>query len=346
MRAVLRVRRAGPLVTFQDGGRRGLMRFGVPESGPMDRFAHAAANIALGREAGSTAIEISLGGLAVTCSSAPVTIAVCGGGFVVDHAGEQCTPWTVRTLVPGDTLMVSAGVWGSWCYLGVAGELVAQRWMGSTSTHVRSGLGGGLVQAGDELVIDAPEVDLARDGPIEQPAIATPTNQLRVVLGPQLECFGPDTPDTLLNHAYRLSNAYDRMGVRLDGPNLDLVDALAIPSTPIVRGSLQVAGDGVATLLFADHQTTGGYPKIATVISSDVARASQLRSGDSVHFVAVEPADAIGAVRAATTERSRQLSAIAERPGLVTQRLLATNLVGGVFHHRPAHKQTQQGHAQ
>lgn len=309
------------------------MRFGVPESGPMDRFARAAANIALGRQAGSTAVEISLGGLAVTCSSAQVTIAVCGGGFVVDHAGEQCTPWTVRTLVPGDTLTVSAGERGSWCYLAVAGDLVARHWMGSTSTHVRSGLGGGLVQAGDELVIDAPEFDLARHGPIEQPMIATPTNHLRVVLGPQLECFGPDTPGTLVDHAYRLSNAYDRMGVRLDGPNLDLADALAIPSTPIVRGSLQVAGDGVATLLLADHQTTGGYPKIATVISCDVARASQLRSGDSVQFVAIDPASAIDAVRAATTERSRQLSAIAERPGLVTQRLLANNLVGGVFHY-------------
>jgi allophanate hydrolase subunit 2 len=110
-RAVLHVARAGPLVTMQDGGRPGLMRFGVPASGPMDRFAHAAANAVLGRPPASTAIEISLGGLAVGCTSGSVTVAICGGGFTVSHAGERCTPWTVRTLRPGDTLTITAGTW-------------------------------------------------------------------------------------------------------------------------------------------------------------------------------------------------------------------------------------------
>ena len=334
-RAVLHVTRAGPSVTVQDGGRPGLMRFGVPASGPMDTFAHAAANVSLGRSADATAIEISLGGLAVTCAEAAVTVAVCGGGFSVDHAGERMAPWTAVTLVPGDTLKVSAGTWGSWCYLAFAGELVARSWLGSASTHVRSGLGGGTVGAGDALTIESAEVDVAREGAIEQPLNARPSTTLRVVLGPQLERFASDAGDVLLGHPYRLTAAYDRMGVRLDGPSLQLHDALAIPSTPILRGSLQVAGDGVPTLLFADHQTTGGYPKIATVISPDAAAAAQLRSGDAVRFVALDPADAVRIARTAVADRARRLAALAERPGLTARRLLGANLIGGVFNHAP-----------
>jgi allophanate hydrolase len=301
----------------------------------MDPFAHAAANVALGQPPTDTAIEVSLGGLSVTCTSAPVTISVCGGEFAVDHAGERCTPWTVRTLIPGDTLTINAGKRGSWCYLAVAGELVARQWLGSTSTHVRAGLGGGLVCTGDEIRIESAQVDAAREGPIEPPAVAQPTQVLRVVLGPQPECFGPDAADVLLGSTYVLTSAYDRMGVRLAGATLPINDALAIPSTPIVRGSLQVAGDGVPTLLFADHQTTGGYPKIATVITDDANRATQLRSGDTVQFVELDPAAAIAAARAAAASRAHHLAVLADRPGLHTRRLLSTNLIGGAFHTQP-----------
>ncbi len=330
--AVLHVRRAGPLVTIQDAGRPGLMRYGVPASGPMDRFAHAAANVVLGRPLTQTAIEVSLGGLSVECTSAPVTVSVCGGDFAVDHAGERRTSWAVLTLAPGDTLTISAGRWGSWCYLAVAGDIVSRRWLGSTSTHVRSDLGGGLVRAGNEIVIESAQVDDARDGPIEPPVVAQPARVLRVVLGPQLECFGPDAADVLLGNPYVLTAAYDRMGVRLAGPHLSINDALAIPSTPIVRGSVQVTGDGTPTLLFADHQTTGGYPKIATVIADDASRATQLRSGDTVQFVGRDPAAAIHAARAAASSHAHHLAVLADRPGLRTRRLLSTNLIGGAFH--------------
>ena len=330
--AVLHVRRSGPLVTIQDAGRPGLMRYGIPASGPMDSFAHAAANLVLGQAPTDTAIEVSLGGLSVTCSAAPVTVSICGGEFAVDHAGERCAPWTVRTLVPGDTLTISAGTRGSWCYLAVVGKLVAREWLGSTSTHVRAGLGGGPVCTGDEILIESAEVDDAREGPIEPPSIARPTRVLRVVLGPQSECFGPDAAEVLLGSTYVLTAAYDRMGVRLAGAHLPIEDAMAIPSTPIVRGSLQVTGDGVPTLLFADHQTTGGYPKIATVIADDASRATQLRSGDTVQFMQLDPAAAIQAARSAAASRAQHLAVMADRPGLQTRRLLSTNLIGGAFH--------------
>jgi allophanate hydrolase len=229
-------------------------------------------------------------------------------------------------------LAVSAGPSGSWCYLAVSGELIAERWSGSTSTHVRSALGGGLVRSGDRLIVEAAEVDHAVDGPVEVPALARPPSRLRVVLGPQLGRFVPGAADVLVDRPYVLTAASDRMGVRLDGAQLELDGALGIPSTPMVRGSLQVAGDGVPTLLMADHQTTGGYPTIATVIADDATRATQLRPGDAVQFVPIEPADAIMAARAAAAERDEQLAVIADRPGLRTRRLLGSNLIGGVFH--------------
>ena len=333
--ARLHVERAGALTTLQDAGRPGLMRFGFPASGPMDRFAHAAANVAIGRPPGSTAIEVSLGGIVLRCADAPLTVAVCGGGFAVTCAGERLTPWTVCTLAPGDTLAVAAGPWGSWCYVAVAGDVVAHRWMGSTATHVRSGLGGGVLRAGDVLVVEHARADDARDGAIEEPADVGPvgaSDPMRVVLGPQLDRFAPDAAATLLGAPYVLTAAYDRMGVRLDGRRLALTDALAIPSAPIVRGSLQVDGDGLPTLLLADHQTTGGYPVIATLVADDVDRVVQSRAGDEVRFVAVEPADAVREARRRAARRAQQLDAVAHRPGAHSRRLLATNLIDGVFH--------------
>jgi 5-oxoprolinase (ATP-hydrolysing) subunit C len=119
--AILRVRHAGPLVTIQDSGRPAQMRFGVPASGPMDPFAFRAANLVLGQLLDMAAIEISLGGLVVDCDAGPITLAVCGGMFRVEHNAAPCNAWTVVTLHPGDNLRISAGEWGSWCYLAVSG---------------------------------------------------------------------------------------------------------------------------------------------------------------------------------------------------------------------------------
>lgn len=337
-RAVLEVRQVGPLVSYQDGGRPGAMRFGVPVSGPMDRLAHTAANVVVGRPATATAVEVSVGGLVLVAAVGSVTVAVCGGGFDVVHGRERCAPWSVCTLRQGDELSIAAGRWGSWCYLAVAGDLAAHRFMGSTATHVRSGLGGGLLRVGDQLVVEHATAQPDRDGPVEVPPGARTASRLRVVPGPQAHCFVPGAVDALLGGGYRLTPAGDRMGVRLDGPRLELADALGVPSAPVVRGSIQVAGDGVPTLLFADHQTTGGYPRIATVIDPDVDRAARLRPGDPVEFVAIDPESAVLAARATAAEHRRAVEALAERPGVRSRRLLSVDLVGGVVDTEASHE--------
>ncbi len=311
--ALLKVAFAGPLVTIQDGGRFGAMRFGVPASGPMDRFAHAAANVALGRPAGAGAIEVSLGGLVLDCLEGGVTLALAGGGFTVDHGGVRAGGWCVRSLRAGERFAVRPGRWGAWCTLAVLGDLEAPEWLESRATHSVSGLGGGAIATGAELRVAAARIDPALEGDIPFPVTARPRPRLRAVIGPQDRHFTADALAAFPASVFTVTPACDRMGMRLAGPPLTLRDALAIPSEPIVRGSVQVAGDGVATLLHADHQTTGGYPKIATVISCDLDQAAQLRPRDRIGFELVDADAAVDLVRTRARRDARYFERLAQR---------------------------------
>lgn len=299
--AVLAVSFAGPHVSVQDGGRPGLMRYGVPRSGPLDRRSFAAANLALGNPAGAPGIEVSMGGLMLQCLSGAVGFAVAGGGFIVEHAGDRRGSWSVATLRAGEALTIRPGPWGSWCYLAFAGRLQVPQWLGSASTHAISGLGGGRLTRGTQLVI----ADAARRAEcrIPCPVTARPRHELRVTPGPQQRFFSARTISDFLSGAWRMTDAWDRMGVRLAGPPIAPQAALDMPSGPVVRGSVQVAGDGVATVLLADHQTTGGYPRIATVLDCDLDGFVQLRPRDRVSFRPVSAEQAISLAR--TAQRGR-----------------------------------------
>ena len=132
-------------------------------------------------------------------------------------------------------------------------------------------------------------------------------------MGPQDRFFDAAAMAALLGEPFRLSDSYDRMGVRLRGPSLTPVARLDMPSEPVARGSVQVAGDGVATVLLADHQTTGGYPKIATVLGDDLDGFAQLRPRDLVRFVAVTPAQAVVLARQHAVLRAKVLAGVARR---------------------------------
>ncbi len=294
-RAVFGVVDAGPLVSVQDGGRPGLMRFGVPGSGAMDRRSLMIANLALGNPSGAPAIEVSRGGLTLDCVEGAVSVAVAGGGFVVQVAGLRLGSWVVVTLRAGDRLTVRQGPWGSWTCLAFAGRMVARDWLGSAATHAPSGFGGGMLAPGQQIVVDAARQ--VAEGAIPCPVWARPRRVVHAVPGPQDRVFPPEALEAFFGAPYRLTDAYDRMGVRLRGPLVAAGSALNLPSQAIVRGSVQVAGDGVATVLLADHQTTGGYPKIATVVPDDLDGFVQLRPQDAVRFVAVEARAAVDRAR-------------------------------------------------
>lgn len=335
--AVLSVNSAGPHVSIQDAGRFGFLRYGVPASGPMDRASFAAANIALGNQVNQPAVEISMGGLVLDCLTGSVTFAVAGGGFMLDLAGRRMGSWTIATLTEGQRLAIRPGHWGSWTYLAFAGELTAEKWLGSSSTHAMSGLGGGRLTAGTQLNVMEAAVRPEREGSIPCPVTARPRSELYVVLGPQDRFFSQKTIETFLASPYRLTDAYDRMGVRLQGAALKPDGLLNMPSEAIVRGSVQVAGDGVATVLLADHQTTGGYPKIATVLDADLDAFAQLRPRDLVAFRQVTPAEAIALTRMRAATAVRYLEAINKPHGTLEQRLMSENLIGGVVDAHGSH---------
>lgn len=322
-RARLRVDAAGPLTSWQDAGRPGHLAIGVPPSGPIDRLAFAAAARLLDAAA-PAAIELSHGGVRLTCLDGAIGYAVTGAAVArVDGGGPR--GWYSGRLDAGTTidLQVAGGNWG---YLAFADMPQAPRWLGSIATHALSGLGGGIIHAG--AVIDVTDV---RDD-LPPRSIAAPTapvdTPVRVVIGPQDRFFAADTLALLAEQPFAVSARMNRMGLQLDGPRLQPI-RVDMPSEPALRGCLQVDGGGALTALLADHQTTGGYPRIATVLDADIDALAQRPVGSPVRFRAVTPAEAIAAARAAATARRLQLDRCAVGVTLDAA-LLTANLIDGV----------------
>ncbi|MCB5409539.1 biotin-dependent carboxyltransferase family protein [Pseudogemmobacter faecipullorum] len=310
--ALLAIRFAGPHVTLQDGGRPGWMRYGVPRSGAMDRLALQAANLALGNPARATVIEISRGGLQLSCSAGCVSFALAGGGFHTGLDGKPGAAWQRGQLREGQRLVIRPGLWGSWCYLAFAGEIVQPDWLGSTATHGPSGLGGRRLASGDQLQLRETRIraDLPQDFPC--PVFARPRAALQITPGPQERFFAPGALDLLEQGGWQVSPASDRMGIRLQGPELKPL-RLDMPSEPLLRGALQIAGDGVATVLMADHQTTGGYPKLATVLDCELDGFAQCRPGTPLSFRRVTAEAAIALARTRAAIQADWLGALARR---------------------------------
>lgn len=332
MTAALRILAAGPGSTVQDGGRHGYLRYGVTGAGPMDPFAHALANRALGNKAGSAAIEVSLGGMEVSAEDGPLIIALAGGAFQVTLDGQPLPPATVLRLEPGAKLKLRAGDTGMWSYLAVAGGFDLPEVLGSSATHTRTSMGGiegRMLQAGDRLAICAASREITT-GRIVAPLLKRPAETIRVLLGPQHDYFAEDQIASFLAGPWTISPRGDRMACFLDGPRLSHELGFNIPSDGVAMGAIQVPGEGLPIVLMADRQSTGGYPKIATVIGADLGRLAQARPGTSFSFRAVSHDEA---VRARAAEQAFLSSEITIEP-LIRSRfssefLLGLNLVDG-----------------
>jgi biotin-dependent carboxylase-like uncharacterized protein len=328
--AVFKIDQVGPFVSVQDKGRFGYMRFGVTEAGPMDRLGHAMANFAVGNPETDPAIEISLGGLTLTCVEGEITACVAGGSFDVHLDGQELAPWSIFTMSVGSKLRIRTGAWGSWTYLAFAGQLDADSWLGSSSTHMGSGLCGASFVQDDIIKIENPRVLENANVKFYDPEHLKPSGDIHVVMGPQDRYFTEKSIASLLLTEYEVTNEYNRMGVRLKGEKLEINQALDMPSEPIARGSLQVPGHGDPICLLADHQTTGGYPKIATVISPDQDRLVQLRAGNRLRFIEVTPMRAVEMARQRKAEIDVMKAEIeANRVGYL-QKLWSSNLISGV----------------
>ncbi len=299
-RDAFKVESPGPLTTVQDLGRYVYQRFGVPVSGAMDRFALRAGNLLVGNRAGAAALEFTLAGPSLlalrTCR-----VAVTGAEAPVELDGAPVPQWQAFEAPEGSTLKLGAATDGLRGYLCLGGGIDVPSVLGSRSTYLKSGFGGHegrALREGDVLRAGRPQLGSVVKQDEPDPAYAPYygiEHEVRVVLGPQHDAFTDEGKFTLLNSLYTVSPQSDRVGYRLVGPTVEHSGSSDIVSDGAPMGAVQVPGDGQPIVLMADRGVTGGYPKIATVISADLPLIAQARPDDSVRFraVTVEEAEEI-----------------------------------------------------
>jgi antagonist of KipI len=303
----------GLLTTVQDLGRLGYQRYGVPASGALDPFALRVANRLVGNSEDAAGLEVTLIGPRLRFLADSV-IAVAGADLSPSLDGERAATWEPFAVTTGSVLSFADANDGVRAYVAVAGGGIdVPVVLGSRSTHVRSRLGGfegRALQAGDRLQApsrEAPRHVAARRLPQDQVPRYGHSHALRVVLGPQADAFTPHGVDTLLSAEYTVSGQSDRIGCRLQGPSIEHATSPDIVSDGTPNGAVQVAGDGMPMVLLADRGTTGGYTKIATVITVDLPSLAQAATGDTVTFTAV-PVDEAHALLREREERLRRLA--------------------------------------
>ncbi|MET0437368.1 MAG: biotin-dependent carboxyltransferase family protein [Devosia sp.] len=286
MAASLVIERAGPLVTIQDEGRFGYLAQGISASGPMDGSSFRRAGLLAGSGV-AAGIEFSMLGFDLVVSEGEVAVGWDGGVFEVSVNGKKLEWPGAARLGAGDRLAISAGTGGNYGYLRFGGEIDVPAVMGSRATSMRTrigGLDGRALKAGDSLTVvgdgDALATVLPRrrtDGPI------------RFVWGLHAEVFDAGLREKFVTSSFRISSMMDRMGVRLRDEAKVFAEAriLSLVSDPVVVGDIQILGDGTPIVLGRDHQPTGGYPRIGTIISVDLDRFFQLRPNAELVFAPV-----------------------------------------------------------
>jgi antagonist of KipI len=298
--SAVRVIRGGMLTTIQDTGRWGYQSRGVPVAGPMDPVSHRLANALVGNERAAATLEVTLLGPELEFEDERV-VAVTGAEFEITLDGRPA-PNGVPFMVASEShLRFGQRRRGSRAYLAIRGGVSVPPVLGSRSTHVISAMGGMAgrpLRAGDRIALGVADAARPTAVPPPDPLVPLPARpaRLRVLPGPQADAFAPDALNALQSAPYTVGQQSDRMGFRLQGPQLTHLRGADIISDATPLGVLQVPASGQPILLMADRQTTGGYPKIATVISADLAVAGQLGPGDTIVFSVCAPREAMAAL--------------------------------------------------
>ncbi len=281
----LRITRAGPLCTVQDAGRFGMLRHGVSASGPMDHASFMRAAAWMGG-AGKAGIEFTTAGIGFVVEGGTLGVGFDGGSFRLTVDGKEKN-WPTRVMLKdGQAVEITPGAWGNYGYLRFDSELDLPALMGSLATNSIAHLGGlegrGL-RAGDRLAF-SDNVELRMGA--HPRAVPQAEGPIRVLWGLHADLFDPPTRGRFAEAAFTVSPHLDRMGARLaDGAGVFAgPPPLSLVSDAIVPGDIQILGDGTPIVLLRDHQPTGGYPRIATVITADLDRFAQLRPGAEVRF--------------------------------------------------------------
>ncbi len=298
------VMKPGLLTTVQDRGRCGFQALGVSVAGPMDPTSHRLANALAGNIGDTATLEVTAIGPELLFEDARL-VAIAGAVFEI-FVDDRLVPSTGAFVVPaGATLRFGRRRRGTRAYVAVAGGIDTPKVLGSRATHLPSamgGLGGRALKTGDRL-----PCGFARQRPTphndgqtfpDSAATRLPDGRarLRVLAGPQTERFSAGALDALQSGPYKIANNSNRMGFRLEGPRLAHAHGADIISDATPLGVVQVPASGEPILLMADRQTTGGYAKLATVITADIGLAGQLGPGDAIDFAVCTLREAMAAL--------------------------------------------------
>lgn len=277
----------GLLTTVQDLGRPGSGPSGVSPSGAADAISLRIGNRLVGNAEGAAALEMTLLGGSFLFHDAAV-VALAGSDFGATLDGAPAGLWTSLKVGAGATLRLGATRSGARCYLCVAGGVRVPEFLGSSSTHILSGTGGfkgRALRKGDVLATGGQRLPLlTKQGAAQALGVLSPRKILRVTEGPQSKLFSGEARRAFAGGAYRLTEACDRMGLRLEGGAVKTRREVSMISEGVSLGAVQITAAGLPIILFVDQQTAGGYPKIANVISADMHCVGQLRPRDEIRF--------------------------------------------------------------
>jgi antagonist of KipI len=288
------IQKPGVLNTVQDLGRFGYRRFGINPNGAMDRTAVRLLNTLLGNDENCAVIEMHFP--AGEFSFENQTIFSVGGADFRPRLGDKdiCN-WTAYEAEPGDVLSFPTKQLGNRAYLAVSGGFEIPPWLGSASTNLAAAAGGfrgRRLQNGDRLFCnDQRDPTDAKLGTSIIPTYClSPT--IRMTVGPEYDLLTGGSVEHLFSRQFTISRESDRMGFRLHGPTLNRLYDVEMISSGATFGTIQLLPDGQMVILMADHQTTGGYPRIGNIVETDLPLIAQLNAGDKVYFELIDLAGA------------------------------------------------------
>ncbi len=287
----IKVIKGGALTTIQDAGRHHYQAYGVTVAGAMDDYAYRIANWLVGNSATDAVLEITLVGPTLQFNSDCI-IAITGAELGALINGVPIANWCSHAIKANDIVSFSLAQQGCRAYLAVSGGIVGRPILGSRSTDLRAKLGvvGRALQQGDLLPIGASTYGSNIKTKLAAEKIPQYKDKhiINVIDGPQADHFSKAGIASFYNSIFRISSDSNRIGYRLEGPKIDTIGSSDIISDAIVFGSIQVANNGQPIIMMADRQTSGGYAKIATVISSDLSKLAQAKPSDEITFKCID----------------------------------------------------------
>ena len=283
--------------TIQDLGRQGCSCYGVNPGGAMDFFAAKIANALAGNQETATVLEMHFPGPQILFEK-DTLISLAGADFAPTVNEDPVPCWQPVFVRKNTVLQFTRRVWGARAYLAIRGGLCADQWMGSASTHIKAKMGGfkgrklersdrirfhTCVQEIDRYVKPLQNFQVLRWRPQIRPVYEQP-GDIAFMEGSEWPSLSGGARHDLACQPFRISPLSDRMGYQLSGASLSLTRKEDIISSAVTYGTMQLLPNGQLILLMADHQTTGGYPKIAHVISAHLPKLAQLSAGDNIRF--------------------------------------------------------------